>query len=156
MQGTGRTVLFHHKRVVIVLLVVLGVSLVVYVTRRVQLLDEDQPLLVFSRSQAEAESLRKSAELQLVGYVTCRRQYGIFNPKRQSVKAAEAGQTVLCRNGQYFVAGGMLDSYLRTLLREEDYPLLAQGPAELRKLQAASDYQALHEAADDLVRNKDW
>ena len=156
MEGTTRKPLFSRKRTAVVLLVILGILLLLHVASSVQLFDEDRSLLVLSRTQAEAESLKTSPELQLVGYVTCRHQYGLLNPKRQSVGSAEAGCTVLCRSGQYYVVHYMLEIYLRSLLRKEDYPLLAKDDAELHKLKAVSDSQALQEAADGLVRNMEW
>ena len=140
------------RRTAGVLLFVFGLAMVLFAfsLSGLRLLGSDHDYYVLLRTQDEAQLQRKSPHIQLVGYVTHTRRYGLFSRGRKSAGAAEMSLTVLCKDGRYYTTGGLPRDYLRTLLREEDQPALAKSPVALQHVEATSDRDALAEAKEQV------
>jgi len=110
----------------------------------------------FLRDEERAKLEKDLPHIQIVGYVTLEKRYGVFN-RRHGVHLATGTTTVLCKSGQWYLVNGMPQDYFRTLLNEEEHPLLASPPVEMKPVTADSDREAMEEAARLLrLAYEDW
>ena len=148
-----RIVLGPRVGITLLLLFAVGIVFIVVTASGVQLIDRDRSRRIMFRTE-EVGNLRKgSPHLQLVGSITRTLRYGVFTRPRGAPDASEMSITVVCRGGQYFAAYGLPRDYLRTLLRKEEFPELAEAPSELRELDGASDSEAMDSASEVLRKS---
>lgn len=100
------------------------------------------------RSKEEAERHLNSSDTQLVGYVTLDMDYN--TPDDTSVSSAQTACTVIYSGKSYYAVDGWPEGFLKSLLKKEDYPLIAKEGNQRRLLRSASDKEAIEEAKDIL------